>query len=476
MAAIVRRLSFPEEEETIHGVERLEQSIAIEDESACFEVLQEKDLHFLLNEKEAKEKNNAETDISYAPTDLKHSKEHFSKLKFNFIELETKQGFMERIQKSGDKENQCGALAPNDEELMEIEAKMSDEKVHVKDLKSKNAKLKEECHSLAERVAGRYDEYNHMKTDLTSLVEQMRLMKGEFVDATSKQREVAMTMENTPITLDNAEEILERQTVEMQKLSETKQKEEVELSEMEYRIKCLESEINELQESLRNAKEEELELTARNDNGEIEKEGECHSEKAKVVQLDEMNQWYIYTTRIISNLSGVSIRELDDESKPDHMVIDITVALDCGSVPNSKKYVMDVYFKPGTIALQRVTVEPQDVNISDILEQAVASNDIKFLLREVKSRLTNKFRLGEEINELSKQSKYGVLWEKESNIVVVEYSPECHATFKIMFNYPQFPRNFTLLKFKSPKEDLISARERIKPTFSLSEAIETLQD
>src|SRR5690554_3998593 len=89
---------------------------------------------------------------------------------------------------------------------------------------------------------------------------------------------------------------------------------------------------------------------------------------------------------ILANLSGLEITEIgQDELKVGFL---------------SSGHSLTIRFKPQTVIIQEVELQPNDVPLMDVIEYAKEFNDIVFFARETKARIQNFEERKNEISEL----------------------------------------------------------------------------
>lgn len=111
--------------------------------------------------------------------------------------------------------------------------------------------------------------------------------------------------------------------------------------------------------------------------------------REEIIELEELRQQYEERAEMLSilaNLSGLEINEIgQDELKVGFL---------------SSGHSLTIRFKPQTVVIQEVELQPNDVPLVDVIEYAKEFNDIVFFVRETKARIQNFEERKNEIAEL----------------------------------------------------------------------------
>ena len=303
-----------------------------------------------------KHKQLAEYDGINPESDLTQSREHFAKLKFNFIELETKQEFMERL--GGFGADEPGAAEPDAEALAV--------KDRLKSLKRRNQELETTITTMAGTVAARASELADARTSVAAATAEVAalLAEAEQLDATLKQQN-----DDDPDAGQSLEEL--RAAAAAAELAE----EAAAAAAVE-----VQTAVDELRSAATSA-ERGAELA-----GAARSEAETALATAQQSSLQqgrerrEQLEWYAEMTATISELAGTTVRDASEG----RVELDLKIG--------SRNHTLTVVY---TGAISSPCLAPGALldgsadRIAGIGEKAAASNDIGLLVRHVRALLTD---------------------------------------------------------------------------------------
>jgi len=110
----------------------------------------------------------------------------------------------------------------------------------------------------------------------------------------------------------------------------------------------------------------------------------------KMTKMNEINQWYSHVNAVLSSLDGITVETFEING----VILKIkTIWMPSNNntgVSKSKhaEHSLALYFKPNSSTLIDAKLIPNDMLADDIIEDAIAINDIPYLLFELKLRLS----------------------------------------------------------------------------------------
>lgn len=173
--------------------------------------------------------------------ELLQSVDYFGKLKFKYVEQQTKENFLKNILS-----NQPPLITPEDN--LKLEDSNKKDKELLKQAKERANNKTKELEQLVELVASQYDHHTQELSTTTALLDDIQQMQLEL----AKLR--ATHPPEQRLTPAVAQEILDDQIVEMQNLSDVKEQQALERTEVTEQIKNLTALDERLQPELSAAK------------------------------------------------------------------------------------------------------------------------------------------------------------------------------------------------------------------------------
>mmetsp|Transcript_41964 Transcript_41964/g.69866 ORF Transcript_41964/g.69866 Transcript_41964/m.69866 type:complete len:427 (-) Transcript_41964:86-1366(-) len=291
-----------------------------------------------------------------ADRELARIKDHLHKLKFNYVELETRQFFMDVV--ANDEE-----LNPPTSQIEEVDTAMKTSKAKMQKLKEQKEQIEKDIMEVARSCCISYDSLQAEKIALS-----------ESVDILKERNALALQ-----------EPDLEYKSVlkeEVDRLRELEQQErELEGRTRQARVRMAEAQA---QASVLREQSDEMESQGLGANG---------SKAFEQAKLQETNQWYCNMTHLVTALSGVAVGKVDRRS--------LELVLSQGAEPART---LTLKYKPGTTQLESAELIPNDTPIDDIIEAGQKFGmSLNFIITEVKARIPNYQRRKLEFQELMRR-------------------------------------------------------------------------
>ncbi|TIC01884.1 hypothetical protein E3Q18_00525 [Wallemia mellicola] len=218
------------------------------------------------------------TDPLSFESELLQSVDYFGKLKFKYVEQQTKENFLKKILST-----QPPLITPEDNAILEESNKQ--DKQLLKQAKEATDKKTQNLEELVKVVAEEHDNYTQELSSANELLSEIQEMQLEL----AKLR--ATHPPEQRLTPAVAQEILDDQIIEMQNLSDIKEQQALERSQLTEEIKTLTDQDERLQP----------ELSAAKRMGEDAKRAKEDVEDG----IEDLNTWLDAAREVYSNLIGI---------------------------------------------------------------------------------------------------------------------------------------------------------------------------
>ncbi|KAK4532638.1 hypothetical protein CCYA_CCYA13G3495 [Cyanidiococcus yangmingshanensis] len=280
--------------------------------------------------------------------------DHFHKLKFNWLELRTKQYFLEALLgcPEGVPPNE---VCPSDAEIAELEISSAQAKQELKKIKDQTRSLQEQMEALCAELARAHEVY----------IESFDLCRTAVDDLCARVEER------------QCRERLDAQEASLASLRQQETELAATVAKLEWEIRPLEESTETLRRNVAAAEER---LAAQELSNEID-EGASRQQR-----VQHMAEWYRAMTQLLESISGIRIQHFG----ADHLIVDVE------NVFTEVSTQVTLYFAPGTCLLSRFELNPAprpesllDVSSQEkIIRIANSTGDIGWLIRTLQARLS----------------------------------------------------------------------------------------
>lgn len=278
--------------------------------------------------------------------------EHMKKLKFHYLELNTKRQFLQSVS-AAPQGAAASACCPSEERVAEIELEAAHAKEELKRVKARSEEARERVAAVARDVAGAHEEYIR-----------------EFERCRAKVEDL-----NARVAERRARDSLAAQEDSLRQLRAEEQRLQDEAAGLEWELRPLESNAREMRQDVDN-----LEATL----SESKEKGGAEGDAARV-RMMRMDEWYKSVVKSVEALTGVSVQQYALDS----MVLEMRRGR-TGDAQQQPPYRVRVGFEPDSVRVRTIEVEgaPLEPGELDALAaHANRTNDLGWLVREVRQRL-----------------------------------------------------------------------------------------
>jgi hypothetical protein len=280
--------------------------------------------------------------------------DHFHKLKFNWLELRTKQYFLEAL--LGCREGvQPHEVCPSDAEIAELEISSAQAKQALRKIKEQTRDLQGQMDALCAELAHAHGAY------LESF-DRCRTMVDDLCARVDERQ--------------NREQ-LDEHKLELASLAQEEAERMERVAKLQWEIRPLEATTETLRRDVAAAEERLASQESINEPG---------KKAARQHQVQHMAEWYRTMNQLLESISGIRIRCFGT----DQLTVDLENVFTGTTSP------VTVYFAPGSSLVARIVVPPASPLSSaldtpereKIIRSANSTGDIGWLVRTLQSRLT----------------------------------------------------------------------------------------
>ncbi|KNC82195.1 hypothetical protein SARC_05515 [Sphaeroforma arctica JP610] len=308
--------------------------------------------------------------------------EHFGKLKLILIELETKNCFLEHL----------NDLNGNFDDK-ELEESLVEEKAKVRHLKQANEVQYKQVQAMVESLGEHYEPCRQELALAQELLGTTTALRDEVRQLKRQTRE-PLYINDEQMTKDNAQDILDAQKQRIVELLDSEQTVKSEIADLQWQI----TQADEAKENLR---QQANELNTQLMSIEVQE-----TDGVSVKTLSERKQWHDDLLGVMRKMSHTRAR-LEDCT----LHVDIT---NINPVTNEiSLFTLTVVFGDDLDWLVSATLTPaEQVNINPIVREAIATNDVVFLIQEVKHHIQFITAINTEVQRLAEI--FPVEWSPQS--------------------------------------------------------------
>lgn len=312
--------------------------------------------------------------------ELRLAKEQLSKLKFNFIELETKRRFLQYVRDN--------IVEFDREQKKDLEIKNNQDKIKSRQLKEVNADLKTQIINGCKDIADNHESVVSRTARLESDCKRIRALEKNILEYQKAKPETCYVGDQV-FNLDNCQDILEKQVNDM---IESKKKQS-----------ACETEIKELKQSIQECQSlnEQLRVQVQEKAALVEKNKESQSVE-HMERLKHMNRWYDKVLLFARKFSSGDTVKMEK----DCVIVESSCVNPLTTVEQS--YQICIKIDIGSKRMKDAMLIPELVDIHDIKERSIKTNDFPLLVREIKYRLEKFMVIDSELEVL--RDGYNISW------------------------------------------------------------------
>ncbi|KNC50475.1 uncharacterized protein AMSG_00638 [Thecamonas trahens ATCC 50062] len=291
---------------------------------------------------------------------ITQAKEHFNKLKFNFIELETKRGFLDEVS------SERAMEVRTSEELTKLNGELAETKASVRELRADIVAQKDALTEMTYTYAKQYSEtaaaLPQLETDIAALLE--RLEEAEEAAAVATHPVAGLAGPYADMTPAEEVEALRQRLADEQMRAEELEGASAALKDEMARLDAVKAETT--------AEITELQASVPGGSG-------IGADGSPTTELASMAAWYENALEKLQLVTGLALLAIGEHSLEVEM-----------EITPSFRPVVTLFFDETSRKLASLSVSPavDGLVVDDILEAgAMMNHDVRFVLRELKARL-----------------------------------------------------------------------------------------
>lgn len=290
--------------------------------------------------------------------ELRHTREHLEKLKFNWLELYTKRAFLTQLS-DADGWRACQTSRWTPGELKQLERSVEPVKTALKSTKETTSELERRLQAACETIIGHQDtvlaKVQHA-TELTKELAAERLALGTLQAALPAAGQLVRPIEELQALLDE-------QSIQLEKRVAALERQRAAISDLERLLSVHEGENERTLAMVRELEERQRTIAAK----------EATPQQRTLIAL---SSWYKRAQEVLERMTGVRVELIQN----DYLVATVEEA-----VP------VHIWVDPANGRLRTVKIGSTSSTPKrqwrELIEVACESNDIPFLLRSVQAAL-----------------------------------------------------------------------------------------
>ncbi|GJD11578.1 hypothetical protein Gasu2_57110 [Galdieria sulphuraria] len=373
-------------------------------------------------------------------TQWKITQDMMHKLKFSFLELETKRRFLENIQVSTDQD-----IIPTDQKIADLEITTAQSKNQVKRSKQYTQSLFQQIENLANdwvqkrKLHQQYLQSCQYKLEqLQKWQEQTSTTKDYFKEEDGYFRQIKYLDET------NAKALLHQRELQLSQLASSKQQLEDRRNELIWELEPLESAVQQMRSHV-----SVLEQDA-NEN--------IHEDDTRS-KMKHIMTWYDNLIQFIQAMSGVTVQARDDNT------VDIIISSEEDSILLSEEHRLTIEWNASSIV--QVQLVPEHISIQDWKQKWPKTNHIPYIVREIIHRL---YAFHHELEEMkkayekeeeeernlkhSKVTPLSQIWTiPTSNTIRLSINETIFLDLQFQIGYPDGNTRFDIIRFFAATEE-----------------------
>lgn len=290
--------------------------------------------------------------------ELRHTREHLEKLKFNWLELSTKRDFLHRLSAAeGEEWRGCGTSRWTPGELKQLERSLEPDKAKLKTEKSRTNDLLQELGDNCEQISGRREQVREKRTLVRDLVQ-------EFREQSETLRSLREQLPSTPIkSVDELQGTLDEQSIALEKQSAALERQRLAVADLERLLGIHQVEVA------------KLETQAAELSGHLNEIRATHEAEGPEARIAELCRWYSTLADTLIRLASCKVEMI----RPDYLLLTLT----------HETLMVPVHVHVDSISGRLLSAKVGATSATpkrtwrDIIDAAVEFNDIPFLVRAI---------------------------------------------------------------------------------------------
>ena len=288
--------------------------------------------------------------------EIRHTREHLGKLKFNWLELQTKRTFLARLS-DADEWRACQSTRWTPGELKQLERACEPAKEALKEEKARTEALQRQLLGLCEQGLALEREIGDKQHALADLL-------GGYRRGRARADELAASVPSAPLR--SAEEVqatLDEQSIALEKKTGTLERQRAAIADLERLLALHEGENQRLQ-----AQREELTLRRQ--------EQQARPVDAEERRLGDLCRWFRAMQEVLGRLTGCQVEMVN----PEYLLVTIRVS---AAVLIPVHVTVDAFTgRLREIKIGATSATPKRA-WREIVEAALEYNDLPFLIRAI---------------------------------------------------------------------------------------------
>lgn len=288
--------------------------------------------------------------------ECRHTREHLEKLKFNWLELQTKRDFLTRLS-DGEEWRSCQSTRWTPGELKQLEKECEPAKNALKEEKARTEELERRLFDFCEQnvnLEGSIGEKYQFAMDLAEAYRRDTERKGKLA---------AMMQSAPPRSLEEVQATLDEQSIALEKKASTLERQKAAIADLERLLALHSGENQKLQSQL-------------NELSQKRQDQQLKPVDADERRLGELCRWFRGMQEVLGRLTGCQVEMI----KPDYLLVTIRA---------SPTMVVPVHVMVDSFTgrLREVKVGATSATPKrawrEVIEAAVEYNDLPFLIRAI---------------------------------------------------------------------------------------------
>jgi len=351
------------------------------------------------------------------------------KLKFSFLELETKRRFLENIQVSNDHD-----IIPTDQKIADLEITTAQSKNQVKRSKQYTQSLFQQIENLADEWVQKKRRYREYLQSCQYKLEQLKTWREQSSDVF--QDEEGYYQQVKYLDEINAKALLHQREQQLSQLASRKQQLEDRRNQLLWDIEPLESAVQQMRSHV-----SVLEQDAKENIGEDDTRS----------RMKQVMTWYDNLIQFLQALSGVAI-----QVKQDSNTLQVIISPEQDSILLEEEHRLDIQWNESSIV--RLQLIPEHISLQDWKQKWPQVTHIPYLVRETIHRLyAFHFQLKEMKQSYENDPNAASLsqtWSIPSpNLIRLSMNETIFLDLQFQLGYPDANTRFDIIRFFAATEE-----------------------
>ncbi|CAO3681354.1 unnamed protein product [Umbelopsis vinacea] len=286
-------------------------------------------------------------------------KDHFAKLKFNYLEQETKDRFLKSLVKDP-------PMVVEQSDNWEIDRQNREEKQKLKAGKLETTTLKREIATVGKTLYDSFTDLSHKIKKTESVFSEVNEMEAELTKMSQEADK------HSKLTVEEAKNIIDQQTHDFQDISNDMEKRRDTISELSWKIENLEHEIEQL---------ESQKFTAESYAADA-----VRMANKRDPTVEDLTKWYLSIVTLCNNLYG--LHDIKILSKTEILAV---FSVKSPVIPNENKlFHLNVMIDPVSNIVEDAESIDLDCDIQDIVgisKRLQQQDSLTYLLQSVYARI-----------------------------------------------------------------------------------------